>query len=1339
MSITHFTNRWLNRLYKSIAIFFVILAVLISALRVVLPYAHHYTSTLQTYINKTYDSDVRIGSLAMRWDSAGPRLIAKNVILLQTDMAEVDIKEFSIIADFWRSVLNWQLVTKDFSLNGVNILFDRTVLTDSKQDIALINNISELFLNQINHFSLENSQLIILSEQGQETFFLSHLKWLNQGGRHLAKGDIHLDGLTSNNLIIRAELEGKKIHELSGLAYIEAHQLNITPWLAEVVAADFNVSHSSVNFNAWLDIDQGVAKNLQVQLAKSQLAWHNKGQPNNSSVQTLEIVKGHLAVEDIANKGQLKIRSTDMVMAINDQPLAPFSFFIEQNKANTQAYLSAFELVGLSQLLPLFVDNKTVKQLVHGIMPEGELSNIFVNHNNNNNNNEYAVVADISMLSSAYYQGIPGIKNLSGQLISKGPRLQLSFTAQDGDLDFKQHFVAPIKYQSLTSTVDVFIESDAWQLSANQILFTSELVDVKAELFVKSAPDENVSMALLANVIGGNVTQADVFYPQLLMGNELINYLNNSLVKGQLAQTQVLFNGPLDKFPFKNNEGVFVVDAELIDSSFKFDSEWPSIDNFNANLNFTNNQMLITGRSGSLSGIDIKGVEASIADLADEQKLLVEAQFIDTSASLITELMNQSALADTVGLTLNHLTIDKTVSGDLHLTIPLNDPDNSVAKGRVDFKDNSLSLLSPNMEFSELNGSLFFKNGQLHSDSLDLVWRDLPLNLQVKSNKRTSSYVTDIALNAVWQNSAWQAQVPEQLLPYGRGTLEWQGNLEMTLFDQGNFQYALNMASDLVNMHSYLPAPYDKEEQQRRPITIAVNGSDTESVITAMLDDSLNFYGKIDHQSIAFTQAHLVLGKEQMLLPTEGFYITSNLEKVSLAQWQPFIKDIMTSVEQQSINVQSTDKSLLNFPKRVRGDIGSLDIFGQKIHQVSFDFEDQISWRLLEINAEELRANIKFYPDWQQQGIDIDADFIRLELADSQSNDESSHFTAKLTQLRDYNRLFTSIPPTRFRCQACKVNAVDFGKVSFNLLRKKPTELVLENFIAQRADNILHFQVNWLQEGDQAFTAINGDFSSKDIETEIERLGFSSTIRDSRFDSSFSFDWQGSPFDFTWPVLNGKISALVGEGVLDVDDEGARLLSLFSLKTLVRKLKLDFRDIFSDGMFFEELKGDFTIDKGVLYTKNTAMKGAAGDLSVKGNTNLVTEQLDYSMYYKPNYSANLPALAWIATLNPVTFLAGVALDGMITSQVVSEIKFEVTGDITAPSIKKIAGKNQTISVVGRDSPPQIVENSAEQATDNNYLLPPEDNQKIKPDKEKSSIKSDKKSENDKGGIEPVDG
>jgi uncharacterized protein YhdP len=92
------------------------------------------------------------------------------------------------------------------------------------------------------------------------------------------------------------------------------------------------------------------------------------------------------------------------------------------------------------------------------------------------------------------------------------------------------------------------------------------------------------------------------------------------------------------------------------------------------------------------------------------------------------------------------------------------------------------------------------------------------------------------------------------------------------------------------------------------------------------------------------------------------------------------------------------------------------------------------------------------------------------------------------------------------------------------------------------------------------------------------------------------------------------------------------------------------------------------------------MNGTAGNLFMTGHTNMVTGELAYDMSYKPNLTSSLPVLAWIVTLNPVTFLAGVAIDQVIKSQVVSEFNFELTGTVENPDLKEINRKSKSISV-----------------------------------------------------------
>ena len=133
-------------------------------------------------------------------------------------------------------------------------------------------------------------------------------------------------------------------------------------------------------------------------------------------------------------------------------------------------------------------------------------------------------------------------------------------------------------------------------------------------------------------------------------------------------------------------------------------------------------------------------------------------------------------------------------------------------------------------------------------------------------------------------------------------------------------------------------------------------------------------------------------------------------------------------------------------------------------------------------------------------------------------------------------------------------------------------------------------------------------------------------------------------------------------------------------------------------MFYKNIKGDYHIEKGVLYTDNTRMNGTAGNLYIKGNTSFNTNTLDYKMSYKPNLTSSLPVLAWIATLNPVVFLAGVAIDQVVTSKVVSEFNFELTGSVSDPNFKEVNRKSRDVSV-GRSTPPKFVDNTEKDITE----------------------------------------
>jgi uncharacterized protein (TIGR02099 family) len=1302
MSISAVSNRWLNRLYQVLAILLVLFAVLISAFRLSLPYANHFKQDFQYYLNETYDSDVTIGSLIMEWGADGPTIIFGKVNILDTETANVFVASMLITIDFWGSLQHRKLITKDIILVGSRVFFDKTLLAQedkTAEDSSLIDNVSDVFFQQISRFSLTNSTITLQDDSKRRTFIVEQLSWVNNKNHHRAIGSMLIDGLTSNNIKFNLDASGKDLRDLSGQLYFEANKLNVTPWLDTIFAIENEKTHSSINFSAWYTLNKGKGNKLQIALGDNEVSWITKGE-----LQSLRIDEGNILVENIDDITNIKTTTTPLNFYTNNQAWQPLTIRTQRTNNGILTHISSLELFGLADLYPLFSEHSETRKLLSNLSPVGKISNVYLLKDDD----DIKAHASFTDVTSSFTEGIPGIENISGELSFAQQKLNIKLLAENGQLNFDKHFLYPIPYQLITAQVGVDFSRDDLSVNVNQIEMVSKQLHATADIEIKIDEKEAINMALLANIHRGDAKFIHYYYPHLLMGKDLVDYLNLVIVEGDIEQAQVLFNGSLNEFPFSGNNGVFVVDAELTNSKFQFDPHWPLINGFAANLNFTSNSMLITGRAGELTGLDVTGVKVAIDDLANEQVLTVDASFIDTNPTAISDLMNSSPMASSVGETLNQLEITQNISGSFALNLPLNDLDSVVASGKVDFSNNQLTLQTPSMTFTEVNGELTYKNDVINTEGITLNWRKMPMEVKVIANNNHNDYYqTLINLQAKWPEPIWKKELPKSLEKYMSGQLDWQGDLTLKMHHKGGVSYELLIDSAFEKLAFELPTPYKKISGEALSATVHVSGQEASSILNAQIGNKLNFYGELDHKKIQFTKANLFLGTENTLLPTEGFHITTNLDTGSVTEWKSLVFDILDGIEQAPNNPEEDSIAILSAPKVIQGNIAKLDVLGQNLTNVSFNLSDKEQWWLLDLQAQETSAKAKIYPDWHNQGIEIDADFIHLpQNKEIKENSEVALISEKKeptseindTEIKstlDNDVIFANIPPIRATCASCTFGSFDLGKVDFSLERIAIDTLKIKKFTAKRESTELTFNANWQHNETVSKTTITGKLDAKNFDQEMEKLGYPSTIKDSELDLYFGFNWEGSPLDFKLENFNGTSKVELSDGYLAEVPDQARAFSILSLQSLVRKLKFDFRDIFSDGMFYDSIKGDFEIKHGLIYTDNTFMKGAAGDLSIKGNTDLSKEVLDYKMSYKPNITSSLPAIAWIATLNPIVLIGAVALDGVITSKVVSEYKIEVTGPLDAPLVKIVDKKTQNIKV-GRSTPPEIIDTLPEE-------------------------------------------
>ncbi len=269
-----------------------------------------------------------------------------------------------------------------------------------------------------------------------------------------------------------------------------------------------------------------------------------------------------------------------------------------------------------------------------------------------------------------------------------------------------------------------------------------------------------------------------------------------------------------------------------------------------------------------------------------------------------------------------------------------------------------------------------------------------------------------------------------------------------------------------------------------------------------------------------------------------------------------------------------------------------------------------------------------------------------------------------------------AIPWLTFSCVDCRFGELPLGEVKGELL-PGANRLDLKGLEMRLAGSTLRGSAEWLARGSQMQTRARVNLETRNSELLLKRLGYTSPIGDAPGKLALDLNWRDVPYRLSLPTLAGSADYQLEGGTLrEVNDKGARLLSLLSLDSLMRKLRLDFRDVFDKGFYFESMSASAKVNQGVVENNDFYMKGAAGNLRGKGIADLVRWRLDFDLSFSPNLGGTLPVVAAFS-LTPITGLYVLALSKLLEPvvDVVTRIDFRVSGPLDAPRLVE-AGRDR---------------------------------------------------------------
>ena len=187
----------------------------------------------------------------------------------------------------------------------------------------------------------------------------------------------------------------------------------------------------------------------------------------------------------------------------------------------------------------------------------------------------------------------------------------------------------------------------------------------------------------------------------------------------------------------------------------------------------------------------------------------------------------------------------------------------------------------------------------------------------------------------------------------------------------------------------------------------------------------------------------------------------------------------------------------------------------------------------------------------------------------------------------------------------------------------------------------------------------------------FDDLGYRTIFADGDLRSSFAVQWPGGPQDFHLGTLEGKARTRIRDGRLVQVEAGAgRLLGLFSLQALPRRLTLDFSDLFARGLAFDELETRVSLAGGVAEIERMTIDAPAARIAVTGSTDLVARELDQRILVIPGDGSHLflpSALIWGPQTGALVWLA----ERVLQIDEVTRYVYRVTGSWEDPDVRRL--------------------------------------------------------------------
>lgn len=1170
-------NRWLTyypvRVLRYLLLFLLLgSAIVLTATRVLLASAQDYRLALQGTLSELIELPVQIDRVRAHMQGFNPELIVENIRIPARDInapPAVEIAQMRLKINLLPLLIGEPLLAlSKLTLSGSKLSIVRS--RDGSLAIAGLAVDDDFkppfWLLERGHYTALNSQITWLDEQsGSDPITFQQLDLVLKNATDGADHQLHL--LTKlpkkygKSLRLSAAINGDVIKQegLTSTVYIEAKKLQLDALISDEFPLGLKLTAGEGSFKQWLHFEHTDLSTLNAKLqAKNLMFEKTQGQAKPFRIKTLDTT---LSVLNKADGWQVTVADLALRTETRKWPSASVSFTVDKEFKQLGAAIQQLDLAQLAELTaffaPLTAQQQRWMQKLHA---QGMLKDLALYLDLGHA--QYAINGLFERVSVRAVAGFPAINNLAGGIRGSEQSGTVVFATEQGRVFFPDLFQQAFAVERLAGELDWLQTAKKWQLTTEHLVLNNQDFQAEAKALVAIPKNQAAVFIDLQVALSKveNIARLVQYYPASLLDEATAQWLDSALIAGKIKQAKVLLYGAMDAFPFTNNQGVFEAQLGITELDLRYDSEWPHLQQAAAELFLLQDRALANFSQLQTNGLTLQQAVLEIPSLITSEHVLVRGKI---SGKIIDGLrwLQQTPNRNTVSDVLDAITPSGAATLDLDLALALTDTALARNKLTLHLPQAALTVNAIGLKVTKIKGDLLFTEQGLFGENITAKALGFPLQVKAKSNKLS----TLITVNG----KTTLPYLQQQFAFLQQGIIKDEQSTEPTAYQltvdlpANNEQSAtLAMRSDLLGITVDLPDSLKKAAKERADLAISIVLNEQSLLpLTLRYQDDLAVAMTIDKAQNKLVAAHIIYGEKpniaQLTAADKGIKIQFKRDTFDLTKW-------LLVLEQTSAKQAQTAPVLNQFSLLAKQWQWNDKTYG------ALDFSLHRSGRQWQGNINATLAKGTFaIPIKRAKNQPLKFNLARLNLSELMQMDFQGEDTAveqlPLVELVSEQLWWQGHNLGKLQLSSKRLsNGIQFKPLSISTKQHK-TEL----------------EVDWTQPAQGSTTVMCGLIDSTDFGAFLTQLGVSNDFEESQAELAWSATWQGAPYQPPLDRLQAKLDLHLHGGRLESVEPGlGRILGLFAVEQWVKRLTLDFSDVYKKGMSLNSIIGHFDVAQG---------------------------------------------------------------------------------------------------------------------------------------------------------------